>query len=145
MRIILLLDTGTFMRKIRLTSTLMGKPRAISLFSGCGGSDLALQRSGYKIVWANDIWEPACETYRDNIRNPRIRTGDITCFKRFPKADVLVGCYPCQGYSQGGKRKWNESVNFLYRQFDRVLRKVKPKAFVVENVNGMAYGQSRSS
>lgn len=122
----------------------MGKPRAISLFSGCGGSDLALQRSGYKIVWANDIWEPACETYRDNIRNPRIRTGDITCFKRFPKADVLVGCYPCQGYSQGGKRKWNESVNFLYREFDRVLRKVKPKAFVVENVNGMAYGQSRS-
>ena len=122
----------------------MAKPRAISLFSGCGGSDLALQRSGFKIVWANDIWEPACETYRDNIDSPRIETGDITKFKKFPKADLLVGCYPCQGYSQGGKRKWNESINFLYREFDRVLRTAKPKAFIVENVNGMAYGESRS-
>ncbi|MFZ3199715.1 MAG: DNA cytosine methyltransferase [Candidatus Acidiferrales bacterium] len=122
----------------------MGKPRAISLFSGCGGSDLALLRSGYEIAWANDIWEPACETYRDNIRNPRIQAGDIAEFKKFPKADLLVGCYPCQGYSQGGKRKWDDSINFLYREFDRVLRTVKPKAFVVENVNGMAYGESRS-
>ena len=36
------------------------------------------------------------------------------------------------------------SINFLYREFDRVLRKVKPKAFVVENVNGMAFGESRT-
>jgi DNA (cytosine-5)-methyltransferase 1 len=122
----------------------MSKLRAISLFSGCGGSDLALQDSGYKIVWANDIWEPACETYRDNIRHPRMETGDIARFEKFPQADLLVGCYPCQGYSQGGKRKWKESTNFLYREFDRVLRRVKPKAFVVENVNGMAYGKNRS-
>jgi DNA (cytosine-5)-methyltransferase 1 len=139
-----MLDTVTFMRKIGPTRTPMSKPRAISLFSGCGGSDIALQRSGYKIVWANDVWAPACETYRDNIRNPRITTGDIASFKKFPKAQVLVGCYPCQGYSQGGKRKWDDSINFLYREFDRVLRSVKPKAFIVENVNGMAYGESRS-
>lgn len=131
------------MRKIGPTRTPMGKLRAISLFSGCGGSDLALQRSGYKIVWANDVWELACETYKDNIRNPQIQVGDIASFKKFPKADLLVGCYPCQGYSQGGKRKWNRSINFLYREFDRVLRRVKPKAFVVENVNGMAYGKNR--
>jgi DNA (cytosine-5)-methyltransferase 1 len=122
----------------------MDMPRAISLFSGCGGSDLALQRCGYEIVWANDIWELACATYKDNIPNPHIKTGDIARFDKFPNADLLVGCYPCQGYSQGGKRKWNESVNFLYREFDRVLRRVRPKAFVVENVNGMAYGESRS-
>jgi DNA (cytosine-5)-methyltransferase 1 len=132
------------MRRIRPIRKPMAKPRAISLFSGCGGSDLALQRSGYEIVWANDIWQPACETYRDNIHNPRIKTGDIARFNKFPKADLLVGCYPCQGYSQGGKRKWNDSINFLYREFDRVLRKVKPKAFIVENVNGMVYGESRS-
>jgi DNA (cytosine-5)-methyltransferase 1 len=122
----------------------MNKPRAISLFSGCGGSDIALQRSGYEIVWANDVWETACTTYSDNFRNSRIKTGDIARYKKFPNADLLVGCYPCQGYSQGGKRKWNDSINFLYREFDRVLRQVNPKAFVVENVNGMAYGESRS-
>lgn len=121
----------------------MSKRRAISLFSGCGGSDLALQRAGFKIVWANDIWDLACETYRDNIRNPKIVEGDIRQYDQFPEADLLVGCYPCQGYSQGGRRDPNEPINFLYQEFDRVLRIVRPKAFVVENVNGMAYGRNR--
>jgi len=132
------------MSRIAATRIPMPRPRAISLFTGCGGSDLAVQRSGYKIVWANDIWRPACETYKDNIRDARIRVGDIARFKKFPKAELLVGCYPCQGYSQGGKRKWKESINYLYREFDRVLRSVKPKAFVVENVNGMVYGENRT-
>jgi DNA (cytosine-5)-methyltransferase 1 len=119
------------------------KTRAISLFSGCGGSDLALRQAGYEIRWANDNWDVACATYRDNIKPARIRTGNIEEFHEFPHAELLVGCYPCQGYSQGGKRNWNDSTNFLYRQFDRVLRRVRPKAFVVENVNGMAYGPNR--
>jgi DNA (cytosine-5)-methyltransferase 1 len=119
------------------------KTSAISLFSGCGGSDLAMQRAGYDIRWSNDIWDVACDTYRDNIKYPRIKTGDISHFETFPQAQLLAGCYPCQGYSQGGKRDWDDSINFLYREFDRVLRKVRPKAFVVENVNGMAYGESR--
>jgi len=42
------------------------------------------------------------------------------------------------------EKKLGDSINFLYREFDRVLRKVKPKAFVVENVNGMAFGESRT-
>lgn len=120
------------------------KPTAISLFSGCGGSDLALIREGYRIRWSNDIWDVACRTYRDNFKSPRIETGDIASFKEFPRAQLQVGCYPCQGYSQGGKRSWGDAINFLYREFDRVLRKVKPKAFVVENVNGMAFGESRT-
>lgn len=122
----------------------MAKPKAISLFSGCGGSDLAVQNSGFDIVWANDIWDVACETYRDNIRNPKIEEGDIATFRRFPRADLLVGCYPCQGYSQGGKRDPQRPINYLYRHFDRVLRDVRPKAFVVENVNGMVYGRNRT-
>lgn len=121
----------------------MRKKRAISLFSGCGGSDFALVRAGFDVVWANDIWSVACETYRDNIRNPNIHEGDIRDFERFPSADLVAGCYPCQGYSQGGRRDPEESINFLYRQFDRVLRITRPKAFVVENVNGMAYGENR--
>jgi DNA (cytosine-5)-methyltransferase 1 len=117
--------------------------RAISLFSGCGGSDYALQELGVEIVWANDIWQTACDTYKANLRKPTIECGDIRQFHRFPTADLLVGCYPCQGYTQGGKREWKrDDRNYLYREFDRVLRIVLPKAFVVENVNGMVFGEN---
>ena len=122
----------------------MARPKAISLFSGCGGSDYALQKLGYNVVWANDIWQTACDTYKENLRDAKIECGDIRDFDTFPTADLLVGCYPCQGYTQGGKRKWKtDDRNYLYRQFDRVLREVLPKAFVVENVNGMVFGENR--
>jgi DNA (cytosine-5)-methyltransferase 1 len=118
------------------------QPSAVSLFSGCGGSDLALHEIGFRVRWANDIWDVACDTYRDNMPDPAIRHGDVRDFDRFPSAQLLVGCYPCQGYSQGGKRRAGEAVNFLYQQFDRALRQILPRAFVVENVNGMAYGEN---
>ncbi|MBI4481029.1 MAG: DNA (cytosine-5-)-methyltransferase [Acidobacteria bacterium] len=116
--------------------------RTISLFSGCGGSDLALNQLGFRVVWANDISEVACKTYEDNL-GPVVKCGSITDFHRFPTADFLVGCYPCQGFTQGGRRNSEDSINFLYQEFDRVLRIVQPKAFVVENVNGMIYGENR--
>src|SRR5713226_8813055 len=142
-RRIILLDTRTLMRRIEHTYKTMGRPRAISLFSGCGGSDLALIRAGFKIIWSNDIWDVACDTNRANLQGPNIAEGDIRQFKDFPDAELLVGCYPCKGYSQGGRRNAHEPVNFLYREFDRVLRIVHPRAFEVENVNGMAYGENR--
>jgi DNA (cytosine-5)-methyltransferase 1 len=114
----------------------------VSLFSGCGGSDLALGRLGYNIVWANDINASACETYSDNVGSV-IECGDIRDFKKFPSADFLVGCYPCQGFTQGGRRQSEDLINYLYQEFDRVLRKLMPKAFVVENVNGMAFGENK--
>jgi len=118
--------------------------KAISLFSGCGGSDYALQQLGYKIVWANDIWQTACDTYKKNLTDAKIECGDIRDYHIFPDAGLLVGCYPCQGYTQGGKRNWKgDERNYLYREFDRVLRKVNPLAFVVENVNGMVFGENR--
>jgi DNA (cytosine-5)-methyltransferase 1 len=120
----------------------MTSVRTISLFSGCGGSDLALSKLGFNIVWANDIVEVACETYRDNIGSS-IERGDISDFEKFPNADFLIGCYPCQGFTQGGRRDSSDSVNYLYQEFDRVLRHVMPKAFVVENVNGMLYGENK--
>ena len=118
--------------------------RTISLFSGCGGSDLALTKLGARIVWANDIWENACKTYKDNIPDASIECGDIADFANFPAADLLIGCYPCQGFTQGGRRNTDDTINFLYRQFDRVLREVMPSAFVVENVIGMVYGKNRT-
>src|ERR1017187_1877997 len=116
--------------------------RTISLFSGCGGSDFALKRLCYNVVWANDISKVACETYGDNVGSV-IQCGNISDFDRFPTAEFLVGCYPCQGFTQGGRRNSEDSINYLYQEFDRVLRLTSPKAFVVENVNGMAYGDNR--
>jgi DNA (cytosine-5)-methyltransferase 1 len=120
----------------------MRRVATISLFSGCGGSDLALAQLGHEIVWANDISEIACETYKDNVGSV-IQAGDIAGFTKFPEAEFLIGCYPCQGFTQGGRRQSGDKINFLYQQFDRVLRLVRPRAFVVENVNGMAYGDNR--
>ena len=120
----------------------MERIRTVSLFSGCGGSDLALKNLGYNVVWANDISQVACDTYTDNL-GPVIKCGDVADFTRFPAGDLLVGCYPCQGFTQGGRRNSGDPINYLYREFDRALRSIYPKAFVVENVNGMAFGENR--
>ena len=110
---------------------------AISLFTGCGGSDKGLVDAGYNVLMANDINSYAKEVYEANMPETDFVISDITKIDRFPAADLLVGCYPCQGYSQGGARDANRAVNTLYRQFDRALRIVRPKAFIVENVAGM--------
>jgi DNA (cytosine-5)-methyltransferase 1 len=68
--------------------------------------------------------------------------GDICGIKKFPKADILAGCYPCQGYSQGGRRDDSDHINFLYREYDRALRSIRPLAFIVENVDGMRFAQN---
>src|SRR5688572_19148404 len=112
--------------------------RTVSLFVGCGGSDYALQQAGFNVIWANDLWEAACKTYLDNLPHSNLQQGDIADFSNFPSAQLLIGCYPCQGFTQGGRRDWEDKINYLSREFDRVLRIVTPKAFVVENVNGMS-------
>lgn len=116
---------------------------AVSLFTGCGGSDRGLVDAGWRIVMANDNLPYAREVYEENLPETDFRTTNIEDVKSFPSADLLVGCYPCQGYSQGGARDVNRSVNTLYREFDRALRIIRPKAFVVENVPGMARSDNR--
>ncbi len=110
---------------------------AVSLFSGCGGSDQGLHDAGFEILFANDVLKYARDVYRANLPETEYSLDDVSTIKSFPKADVLVGCYPCQGFSQGGKRVADNKLNFLYREFDRALRQIKPKAFIVENVSGM--------
>lgn len=114
-------------------------PRAISLFTGCGGSDAGLIDAGYSIVMANDVLPYARDVYEANLPTTDYVLKDIAGIKKFPKAEVLVGCYPCQGFSVGGVREPDRSVNYLYREFDRALRQIQPKAFIVENVSGMVH------
>jgi DNA (cytosine-5)-methyltransferase 1 len=115
---------------------------AVSLFAGCGGSDLGLRAAGIRTIWANDSCQAACELYETVVGPGVIRTGKIEGIQKFPKADILVGCYPCQGYSQGGRRTESDRINYLYQHFDRALRSIRPLAFIVENVNGMRFGRN---
>ena len=113
------------------------RPRAVSLFSGCGGSDAGLIAAGFDIILANDTSAYAKDLYQANLPETDFQFKDIREVRSFPKADLLVGCYPCQGFSQGGARQSDRRINYLYREFDRALRQIQPKAFVVENVAGM--------
>ncbi|MGO8096006.1 DNA cytosine methyltransferase [Rhizobium leguminosarum] len=118
-------------------------PTAVSLFSGCGGSDIGLHASGFNIVLANDVLRYASDVYKANLPETDFRLGDVAEITAFPRADLLVGCYPCQGFSQGGVRDPSRRINYLYREFDRALRLIKPKAFIVENVSGMRHASFR--
>ena len=113
------------------------KARVVSLFSGCGGSDAGLSKAGFDVIFANDIESYARDLYCANLPETDYQCKDIGEIRSFPSADLLVGCYPCQGFSQGGARVSDRRINYLYRDFDRALRQIRPKAFIVENISGM--------
>jgi DNA (cytosine-5)-methyltransferase 1 len=114
-------------------------PTIVSLFTGCGGSDAGLVDAGCTVLMANDILPYARDVYEANLPVTDYIVKDVSEVKSFPNADILVGCYPCQGFSVGGLREADRSINYLYREFDRALRKIRPKAFIVENVSGMIH------
>jgi DNA (cytosine-5)-methyltransferase 1 len=118
-------------------------PTAVSLFTGCGGSDAGLHSAGFNILMANDILPYARDTYLANLPETDYILNDITKVEHFPEADLLAGCYPCQGFSQGGVREPSRKINYLYLEFARALSQIKPKAFIVENVSGMVRANFR--
>lgn len=110
----------------------------VSLFSGCGGSDAGVSAAGFNVVMANDILSYARDVYLANHEETEYVLGNVADLDGFPDAELLVGCYPCQGFSQGGVRDPGRRINTLYLEFARALRLIQPKAFIVENVSGMA-------
>lgn len=111
----------------------------ISLFSGAGGLDLGLIQAGNNIIWANDIDKDAVETYKRNIGNHIIK-GDIKDINidDIPDADVVVGGFPCQGFSMANmKRNIEDERNFLYVFFYKTILKKQPRFFIAENVKGI--------
>jgi DNA (cytosine-5)-methyltransferase 1 len=118
-------------------------PTAVSLFTGCGGSDAGLVEAGYEILMANDILAYAADVYKANLPETDYRLCSVEEIHSFPKADLLVGCYPCQGYSQGGAREAGRDINYLFREVGRALRAIKPRAFVVENVSGLTRADNK--
>lgn len=114
------------------------KIKVVGLFSGCGGLDLGFKQAGYNIVWANDILLDACETYKLNIGN-HIVNEDITKIDldTIPKADVIIGGPPCQGFSGIGKRDPKDDRSALVYSYLNVVNKLQPQIFLFENVTGI--------
>lgn len=113
------------------------KPRVVSLFSGCGGFDLGLEQAGAQTVFACDIFKAALETFEHNFQNVEVVRKDIRKIETFPEAEIVIGGYPCQGFSVAGKRIIEDKRNFLYKEFVRTVSVVKPYFFIAENVKGL--------
>lgn len=114
-------------------------PTVVSLFSGAGGMDLGFKNAGFKIIWANDIDPDCVSTYRKNIGS-EIILGNIEKidFNSIPQADVVIGGFPCQGFSIANvNRVVNDERNILYRYFVKIIAETQPKFFVAENVKGL--------
>ncbi|MDR2717942.1 MAG: DNA cytosine methyltransferase [Treponema sp.] len=113
--------------------------KVVSLFSGAGGLDLGFLQAGHTIVWANDLYSDAVETYRNNIGN-HIVEDDIhnIASETIPDCDIVIGGFPCQGFSVANtKRTVADRRNELYKQMIRVIKDKQPLFFLAENVKGL--------
>jgi len=108
-------------------------PRVIELFAGCGGMALGFKDAGFRTVLANEWDKDACDSLRANITD-RVLNCAIQEIEKFPKADVVAGGPPCQGFSNLGERVPNDPRNQLWRHYFRCVEQVHPKVFVLENV-----------
>lgn len=113
--------------------------KVVSLFSGAGGLDLGFKMAGHEIIWANDLYSDAVETYRRNLGD-HIVCEDISKIKAddVPDCDIIIGGFPCQGFSVANtKRHENDERNTLYKELIRIIDAKKPKFFLAENVKGL--------
>jgi len=123
----------------------MGKLKAISLFSGCGGSDLGAKLAGVDVVFVNDSNADAIATYKKYQKlltstGAEVRCCNVTSIKSFSSCDLLIGCYPCQSFTMGGHRSPNKDPRSnLFMEFNRCLTLSEPSFFITENVSGLAW------
>ena len=132
----------------------LDRPTVVSTFSGCGGSSYGYKLAGCKVCAAVEYDNNAVACYRLNFPTTPLYYGDIR--KLSTKAlgalagvapgglDILDGSPPCQGFSVAkGKRLAGDVRNSLFIDYVRLLRGLRPKAFVFENVRGMAMGKMK--
>jgi DNA (cytosine-5)-methyltransferase 1 len=123
-------------------------PTFIDLFSGCGGLSLGFKHAGFEPLIGVEILADAATTYERNI-GAKAYQGPVeefvACLREAPKTlgrvDVVIGGPPCQGFSplgrmsrKGERTRCQEEQNELWRYFVEVVKIVKPRAFVMENV-----------
>lgn len=109
-----------------------------SLFCGAGGLDMGFENKGFNTIWANDIDANACATHK-TWSTAEVIQGDISKipFSSIPSTQIILGGFPCQGFSLSGPRKIDDSRNALYRYFVKLVEEKKPLVFVAENVKGL--------
>jgi len=113
--------------------------KVVSLFSGAGGLDHGLHKAGHKIVFANDHFIDAAKTYEKNLKHS-IDTRDIekVSSSEIPTCDIVVGGFPCQGFSVANwTRRAEDPRNKMYLELLRVIKTKKPKFVLCENVPGL--------
>lgn len=120
---------------------------AVDLFAGAGGLSEGLQASGVDVVAAVELHPHAGLTHAFNHPGTDVLVGDINDLntetlesvlvaKSVPRADLVVGGPPCQGFSTAGQKNSLDPRNRLFEQYLRVVKYLRPRALVMENVPG---------
>lgn len=117
--------------------------KIIDLFCGAGGLSLGFEKAGFEIELAVDMWDDAIKTYNHNHKNKVAECRDIHDLSDEylsslqGKITGVIGGPPCQGYSTVGTRNVKDPRNHLYLEYCRVVEKIAPEFFVIENVRGL--------
>ncbi|MCW01543.1 DNA cytosine methyltransferase [Listeria monocytogenes] len=124
------------------------KYNVIDLFSGAGGLSQGFVQAGFNVLAGIDFDDAALRTYEHNIKDAKALKEDLFDEKKSIKniekgingkrVDVIIAGPPCQGFSLTGSRDINDSRNKLYVAVVHAVKHFKPKAFLIENVPGMA-------
>jgi DNA (cytosine-5)-methyltransferase 1 len=118
---------------------------AVDLFAGGGGLTVGLKSAGFEVASAVELDLPAAETYAANhadvdllIRDIRQVRGDELCAEP-GGIDLVAGCPPCQGFtSLTSKYRRDDRRNALIEEMGRIVRELRPRAVMMENVPGLA-------
>jgi DNA (cytosine-5)-methyltransferase 1 len=117
------------------------KLTAVSLFTGAGGMDIGFERAGIEVVLANELMSEAAATYNANHASGVMVNDDVNnifdLLGQFRGVDLVFGGPPCQGFSVAGKMNPNDNRSKLIFTFLDVIEKVRPRAFVMENVKAL--------
>lgn len=127
-----------------------GRFGVIDLFSGCGGSALGFNQVGFPIKVAVDIDKNASKSFKLNFPDSVVFDSDISYLSgkdllsaggfKNGKEVILIACPPCQGFSSARRNseRISDPRNKLIYEFLRIVDEIKPSAFVMENVPGLA-------
>lgn len=119
----------------------------IDLFCGCGGLSKGFENAGYQVLLGIDNDDAALKTFEKNHESSISLNEDLSDKETFDKIeelvnnrsiDVIVGGPPCQGFSLSGPRNFDDPRNKLYLAMIESVKRLSPRAFIIENVTGMA-------
>ncbi|MET3682926.1 DNA-cytosine methyltransferase [Alkalibacillus flavidus] len=123
--------------------------KVMDLFSGIGGLSLGFEQAGFEVVLANELDESIAEAYKFNHPKTEMINEDISQLdlenylqEYIGVIDVVVGGPPCQGFSQKGARDLlGDDRNYLFRKFYEVVKIIRPKYVLIENVPNILTAQ----